>query len=153
MRRAIVAAALPIAIAASSTGTAHAQETGSTIPPTNVPVWNPLESPINPAMFAPDYAPTPEQRVEDYENAGQWYGSLSGGLSGVITGVLGGGSLAVPIAVAAPWAAGPILVGVPAAFAGMYAVYYGSLGADQGAQMSVDTANQHNVTGQRNPLS
>ncbi|RVW04248.1 hypothetical protein [Rhodococcus xishaensis] len=153
-RRAFVAAALPIAIAAASTGTAHAQPTGSDTGSLWIPPWWPGANQVDPfKVLAPNYNPTPEQRIADYTDTGEFVGGV-GGLAGggslvstVAGAVIMPAFVAAPVVMMGPLAGAIFVGGLAGAAAG------GSVGANAGAQSSADLANQHNATGQRNPLS
>ncbi|MFM1729528.1 hypothetical protein ABI214_01490 [Prescottella soli] len=160
-RRAVIAGALPIAIAAASTGTAHAQDTGSAnipglpdIPQVQVPpLWNPYDLSVQPYKpLAPGYAPAPEQRIADYSNMGRHFGGL--------TGIAVGGSLAALPATAITAGAlvlNPVMFGAAiggeaaATIVGMAAG--GSVGAELGRQAGADLAHQHNAEGRVGSLS
>ncbi|MCL2535920.1 MAG: complement resistance protein TraT [Nocardiaceae bacterium] len=155
-RRAIIAGALPIAIAAASTGTAQAQDTGSAnipgLPQVAVPpLWNPYDMNSHQwAVFTPGYAPTPEQRIADYSDTGRHFGgelgiALGGSLIGVPVAGIAGGALAFagPAfgAVIGPAAAGIVAATFAGALAG------GSVGGELGRQAGADLAHQHNAEG------
>lgn len=156
-RRAVVAAALPVAIAAASAGTANAQDTGSAnipglpnVPQVQVPpLYNPLdlnERPLN--FLLPGYAPTPEQRIADYTDAGQLAGAYAGSLVGAFgtlipTAVVGMG-IALTSGPAGPAIAAPLAGGMAAA-TGIGTIAGGSVGAELGGQAGANLARQQNA--------
>lgn len=106
VRRAAVAGGLSLAVTLTCAGTAVAAPPSGRpgAPVTGLSVLgipNPL-GPLQPGYFAP----TPEQRVRDYEDAGMFVG----GMSGVFVGMLGaglagmviGGGVGVPVGWANP---------------------------------------------------
>lgn len=167
VRRAVVAGALPVAIAAASTGTAHAQDTGSAnlpalpeVPQVDLPpLWNPYDLSARPLnVFQPGYAPTPEQRIADYTDTGRFLGGnagmfVGGMLIGVPAGLIGGAAsvpVGGPLNVVA-WVGNMAGAGAIGTIVGM--VGGGSVGAELGAQAGVNLAHEHNATGSTNPLS
>ncbi|MGF7120433.1 hypothetical protein [Rhodococcus sp. AG1013] len=164
-RRAVVAGALPVAIVAASAGTAHAQDTGSAnipalpeMPQIEVPpLYNPYDLNARPFnVLQLGYAPTPQQRVADYTDTGQFLGATAGHvMGGSLIGVPVGAIAAAVVAAGGPasWPVtlGPAMAATAAAtliggFAG------GSVGADLGANAATDLANQHNAEGRTGSL-
>ncbi|RVW08687.1 hypothetical protein EGT67_14230 [Prescottella agglutinans] len=158
-RRAVVAAALPVAIVAASAGTANAQDTG----PANiaalpnvpqipaVPLWNPYDLTAHPyAVFIPGYAPTPEQRIADYSDSGRTFGGELGMLvGGSLVGVPAGAAAIGAITLAGP-AVGAVFgpaIGAAMAATAAGTIGGGSVGAELGRQAGADLAHQHNAEG------
>ena len=156
-RRAVVAGALPVAIAAAFTGTAHAQDTGSanvpalpTMPQVQLPpLYNPMdlnERPLN--FLRPGYAPTPEQRIADYTDTGQLAGAYAGslvGMFGTLIPVAGiGMAIALTSGPAGPALAAPLAGGMLAA-TGVGTIAGGSVGAELGGQAGAELARQQNT--------
>ncbi|WP_430332620.1 hypothetical protein [Rhodococcus sp. ACT016] len=158
-RRALIAGALPVAIAAASTGTAQAQDTGSAnipglpnVPQVQVPpLWNPYDLTAHPfAVFIPGYAPTPGQRIADYSDSGRHFGGELGMLvGGSLVGVAAGAIATGATAFAGPAGAAVFGPAVGAAMAATAAgtIAGGSVGAELGAQAGADLAHQHNAEG------
>ncbi len=158
-RRAVVAGALPLAIAAASTGTAQAQDTGSANIPAlpNVPqvqappLWNPYDLSVQPYKpLAPGYAPAPGQRIADYSDMGRHLGGEAGILvGGSLVGAAGAAIAGGAVALAGPAfgaVIGPAIGGeIAATIVGMAAG--GSVGAELGRQAGADLAHQHNAEG------
>lgn len=156
-RRAVVAGALPVAIVAASAGTAHAQDTGSAnipalpeMPPIEVPpLYNPMdlnERPLN--FLRPGYAPTPEQRIADYTDAGQLAGAYAGSIVGafgtLIPTAVVGMAIALTSGPAGPAIAAPLAGGMAAA-TGVGTIAGGSVGAELGGQAGAELARQQNA--------
>lgn len=158
-RRAVVAGALPLAIAAASTGTAQAQDTGSAnipalpnVPQVQVPpLWNPYDLNARPfAVFTPGYAPTPEQRIKDYSDSGLNFGGELGMLVGGSLVGLPAGAIATGATVLAGPAGGAVFgpaLGAAMVATGIGTIAGGSVGAELGRQAGVDLAHQHNAEG------
>lgn len=153
-RRAVVAAALPVAIVAASAGTANAQNIPGlpNVPQVQVPpLWNPYDLNARPyAIFTPGYAPTPAQRIKDYSDSGQNFGGDLGMLVGGSLVGFPAGAIATGATVLAGPAGGAVFgpalgAAMAATFAGTIAG--GSVGAELGRQAGVDLAHQHNAEG------
>ncbi|MDH6284718.1 hypothetical protein M2284_002800 [Rhodococcus sp. LBL1] len=156
-RRAVVAGALPLAIAAASTGTAQAQDTGSANIPglPNMPeiqappLWNPIDLNKHPLNFLrPGYAPTPEQRIADFTDAGQLFGGVAGLEAGALgSAVVGGAAVAlgaIALGIIGPAAAVPVGTALGAVtIAGGLAG--GSVGAELGGQAGANLARMQNA--------
>lgn len=164
-RRAVVAGALPVAIVAASAGTAHAQDTGSAnipalpeMPPIEVPpLYNPYDLNARPFnVLQLGYAPTPEQRVADYTDTGQFLGDVAGRtvgglLVGVPVGAIAVGVVAAGGPASWPVTMGPAVAGATAATL-IGGIAGGSVGADLGGNAGADLAHQHIAEGRTGSL-
>lgn len=164
-RRAVVAGALPVALAAASAGTATAQDTGSAnipalpeVPQIDVPpLYNPFDLNARPFdVLQPGYAPTPQQRVADYTDTGQFLGGAAGRTIGAVLVAVPVGAIAAGVVAAGGPASWPVTMGPAAAVtlaaAMVGGIAGGSVGADLGADAATDLANQHIAEGRTGSL-
>ena len=159
-RRAVVAGALPVAIVAASAGTAHAQDTGSAnipalpeMPQIEVPpLYNPYDLNARPFnVLQPGYAPTPQQRVADYTDTGQFLGANAGMAAAGSLAAFAGGAVAAAVMFTNPAILGPAAAAaVAASLAGGIAA--GSVGAELGGNAGADLARQHIAEGRTGSL-